>query len=62
MFDFVALTGTRDGRMIEYVDHLHEHFVTPARIENGRYVAPDAPGTGAEMIAASIEKYRHAPQ
>jgi L-fuconate dehydratase len=61
MFDFVAITGSREGRMIEYVDHLHEHFVTPAQIENGRYVAPDAPGTGAEMIAASIEKYRHAP-
>lgn len=53
MFDFIAISGTMDGRIIEYVDHLHEHFVTPAEIRNGRYVAPVTPGTGAEMLAAS---------
>ena len=53
MFDMIAVSGSSSGRVIEYVDHLHEHFVTPAEIRNGRYVAPVAPGTGAEMLAAS---------
>jgi L-fuconate dehydratase len=43
--------------MIEYVDQLHEHFVTPTVIERGRYVAPTAPGSGAEMIPESVETY-----
>lgn len=59
MFDFVAVSGRIDGRMIEYVDHLHEHFVTPVRIENGRYVTPTAPGAGYEMLADSIEAHTH---
>ncbi|MEU4543754.1 L-fuconate dehydratase [Nonomuraea dietziae] len=54
MFDFVAVTGTMDGRVIEYVDHLHEHFVDPVVIERGRYVAPSRPGFSAEMRPESI--------
>jgi L-fuconate dehydratase len=57
MFDYVALSGTMDGRMIEYVDHLHEHFVTPVVVERGRYLAPTAPGAGTEMLQASIDEY-----
>jgi L-fuconate dehydratase len=57
MFDFVALSGTMEGRMIEYVDHLHEHFLTPVVIERGRYVAPTTPGAGTEMLAESVEQY-----
>ena len=57
MFDFVAVTGTREGRMIEYVDHLHEHFVVPTEVRGGVYVAPTAPGTGMEMKAASRAEY-----
>ena len=57
MFDFVAVSGTVEGRMIEYVDHLHEHFVTPAEIRGGRYIAPTAPGAGTEMRASSIEEF-----
>lgn len=57
MFDFVAVSGTMEGRMIEYVDHLHEHFVTPVVIERGRYRAPTAAGAGTEMLAASIETH-----
>ncbi|GAA1775692.1 L-fuconate dehydratase [Agromyces lapidis] len=57
MFDYVALSGTMDGRMIEFVDHLHEHFVTPAVVERGRYLTPTAPGAGTEMHEASIERY-----
>ncbi|WP_193597166.1 L-fuconate dehydratase [Microbacterium sp. YJN-G] len=57
MFDFVAVTGTREGRMIEFVDHLHEHFVVPTDIQGGSYMAPTAPGTSMEMKADSIAKY-----
>jgi len=59
MFDFVAVSGTFQDRMIEYVDHLHEHFQTPVEVTDGRYQAPLAPGSGAEMLDASIRTFRH---
>lgn len=61
MFDFVAVSGTMDGRMIEYVDHLHEHFATPTVIEDGRYRAPTAPGAGTEMLAESRAAFAFRP-
>lgn len=61
MFDFVAVSGTQDDRVIEFVDHLHEHFVTPTVIKEGRYRAPLAPGAGAEMLRSSIEAHRWHP-
>jgi L-fuconate dehydratase len=57
MFDFVAVSGSREGRMIEYVDHLHEHFVVPTDVHGGVYRAPLAPGIGMEMKAASRAEY-----
>ena len=54
MFDYVAVSGRLDGRMIEYVDHLHEHFVTPTEVAGGRYRAPTEPGAGTEMHATSL--------
>ena len=57
MFDVVAVSGELDDRMIEFVDHLHEHFVTPVEMRAGRYRAPLAPGAGAEMLAASLAEY-----
>jgi L-fuconate dehydratase len=57
MFDFVAVSASRDGRMIEYVDHLHEHFITPTDIRHGAYMPPLAPGAGMEMKAESIATY-----
>jgi L-fuconate dehydratase len=57
MFDFVAVSGTTQGRVIEFVDHLHEHFVTPVEIRDGRYVAPTAPGAGTEMLAQSLTRH-----
>ena len=44
MFDFIGISGTMDGRVIEYVDHLHEHFEEPVAIRRGRYLAPTQPG------------------
>ena len=45
-FDYAVVSGSQEGRMIEYVDHLHEHFAEPVRIVDGRYTAPVLPGTG----------------
>lgn len=59
MADFVAITGRKEDRAIEFVDHLHQHFVDPVRIERGRYLAPQAPGFSAEMHAASIAEFRY---
>lgn len=57
MFDYIAVSGTQQDRMIEYVDHLHEHFVTPVKIHQGAYIAPTAAGSGAEMRAESIRSH-----
>ncbi len=57
MFDLVAVSQSTDGRVIEYVDHLHEHFVTPTEVVGGAYRAPLAPGNGMEMLEASREEY-----
>ena len=57
MFDFVAVTGTREGRLIEFVDHLHEHFAVPTDIRGGSYMPPTAPGAGMEMKPESVEAY-----
>ncbi|UKY55090.1 enolase C-terminal domain-like protein [Streptomyces inhibens] len=59
MFDYVALSGTTDDRVIEYVDHLHEHFVDPVRIVHGHYAAPAAPGFSAQMRQESLDTYRY---
>jgi L-fuconate dehydratase len=57
MFDFVAVSGQLGDRVIEYVDHLHEHFVDPVVIDRGRYVAPAAPGLGSRMWPESVERF-----
>jgi L-fuconate dehydratase len=56
-FDYVAVSGTLDGRVVEYVDHLHEHFVDPCVVERGRYRAPTAPGYSSEIRAETLERY-----
>jgi len=58
MFDFVAVSGRSEGRWIEYVDHLHEHFTDPVVVEAGRYRAPLAPGGGARLRDSSIAEFR----
>ena len=57
MADFVAISRKMDDRAIEYVDHLHEHFVDPVRIRAGYYLAPEAPGFSAEMRSTSIGEF-----
>jgi len=57
MFDFVAVSGTKDNRMIEFVDHLHEHFVTPVDVHDGNYWPPSTPGAGNEMLSPTLTNY-----
>ncbi|NUP52489.1 MAG: fuconate dehydratase [Catenulispora sp.] len=59
MFDYVAVSGTTQDRVIEYVDHLHEHFTDPVRIREGRYLAPTAAGLSARMWPDSIAEHRY---
>ncbi len=56
-FDYIAVSGRLDGRMIEYVDHLHEHFKDPVIVERGVYRLPTRPGYSIEMHPASLADY-----
>ncbi|HEX7386796.1 MAG TPA: L-fuconate dehydratase [Castellaniella sp.] len=58
MIDYLCIAGTNEGRVIEYVDHLHEHFVHPCVIRDAAYLPPTAPGYSIEMKRASLEEYR----
>jgi L-fuconate dehydratase len=57
MWDYIACSASLENRVVEYVDHLHEHFVYPVRIERGRYMPPTAPGYSIEMKPASLKEY-----
>ncbi len=57
IFDYIAVAASLENRVLEYVDHLHEHFIDPVRIVNGRYMPPERPGYSIEMHAASLEDY-----
>ena len=59
MFDFIAVSGTMDGRVIEYVDHLHEHFEDPVVVRGGRYMAPTNPGYSITIREASRIAHRY---
>ncbi|WP_353807568.1 L-fuconate dehydratase [Agromyces sp. SYSU T00194] len=59
IFDYVAVSGSLDDRVTEFVDHLHEHFVDPCVVEHGNYVLPSQPGYSAEMHAASVAEYAY---
>jgi L-fuconate dehydratase len=57
MFDFVAVGASLEDRVCEFVDHLHEHFVDPVRVVNGRYLAPTAPGYSIEIRPESLSEF-----
>ena len=59
MFDAVAVSGHHSKRVVEYVDHLHEHFLEPTRIIAGNYMSPKRPGSGAEMKIDSINEFEY---
>jgi L-fuconate dehydratase len=58
MFDFIGITGTMEGRVIEFVDHLHEHFEEPVTIRRGRYMAPTKPGYSITIKPDSRTRYQ----
>ena len=60
MIDYLVVSGSKDGRVIEYVDHLHEHFLEPCVIRNAAYMPPKLPGFSIEMKADSIAANRFA--
>ena len=57
MFDYIAVSGSLENRVVEWVDHLHEHFRDPAVVRDGRYRAPRAPGYSIEMLPESLDRY-----
>ena len=58
IFDYLRVGTSLDGRMVEYVDHLHEHFADPVRTRDGRYLLPERPGYSADMRPASVAEFR----
>jgi L-fuconate dehydratase len=59
MFDYAALSGSTDGRRIEWIDHLHEHFAAPAVVSRGRYRAPDAAGASTEIKPSALAEFAY---
>jgi len=57
IFDYLSVSCDLKGRMCEYSDHLHEHFKQPAKLNNGSYVAPLAPGYSVEMLEESVRDH-----
>ncbi|MDO5090917.1 MAG: L-fuconate dehydratase [Cardiobacteriaceae bacterium] len=61
MIDYLAFAASKEGRVTEYVDHLHEHFLDPCVVQNAAYMPPKAPGFSIEMKKTSLEQYRFRP-
>jgi L-fuconate dehydratase len=59
MFDYVALSGTTQGRRIEWIDHLHEHFAAPAVVSRGRYRAPEVAGASTEILPQALAEFSY---
>ena len=57
IFDYICVSATLEGRRLEYVDHLHEHFVNPVIMRAGHYLPPSAPGYSIEIKPESLEHY-----
>ena len=59
IFDYVCVSASLENRMIEYVDHLHEHFVDPVVVSDGAYRVPTKPGYSIEVFSATMTEYRY---
>jgi L-fuconate dehydratase len=57
LFDYIAITGSTEQRVVEYVDHLHEHFLDPVVIRDGHYLPPTLPGYSIQMHPESLKAY-----
>jgi L-fuconate dehydratase len=58
MIDYLCISGSMENRVIEYVDHLHEHFIDPCIIRDAAYMPPQAPGFSITMKPESLDAYR----
>jgi L-fuconate dehydratase len=58
VFDYIAVSGSMENRVVEYVDHLHEHFHDPVRVRGSRYLVPEAPGYSARMRREALLAHR----
>ncbi len=59
VFDYLCVSASLDNRIVEYVDHLHEHFVNPVIVRNGRYTLPTMPGYSITMKAESLRNFEY---
>jgi L-fuconate dehydratase len=59
IFDYIAVSGSLENRICEFVDHLHEHFVDPARLSGARYLAPLEAGYSAEIKSESLSRFSY---
>ncbi|TMD69717.1 MAG: L-fuconate dehydratase [Chloroflexi bacterium] len=57
IFDYICVSASLENRILEYVDHLHEHFVNPVVMKKGRYMPPQAPGYSATMYPDSLDAF-----
>jgi L-fuconate dehydratase len=57
LFDYIYVSASLEDRIVEYVDHLHEHFEEPVVVRNGRYLPPTAPGYSITMKLDSLNQY-----
>jgi L-fuconate dehydratase len=58
-FDFLSVSASLEGRVIEFVDHLHEHFVHPVVIRQGHYQLPTAPGYSIEILPDALARFSY---
>jgi len=59
IYDYIAVSGSLENRVLEYVDHLHEHFIDPVKMQDGHYMPPTVPGYSITMKQESIKKFRY---
>jgi L-fuconate dehydratase len=58
-FDYAVVSRSQENRVVEFVDHQHEHFVARVQVKNGRYLAPSVPGNNGEMLPASVDRWSY---
>jgi L-fuconate dehydratase len=58
MIDYLAISGSMTDRVVEYVDHLHEHFVDPCVIRDAAYMPPSAPGYSITMKPETLRAFQ----
>jgi L-fuconate dehydratase len=58
-FDFICISASKEGRVLEYVNHLHEHFVDPITVRGGFYQLPSRPGYSGEMLVDSLDRFEY---